>query len=469
MNLEELRARLLVLNGEAQAVRKAAEDEKRDLSGQEGADLDRVMADFDRTRADIDRLEKLNSQTDLLLQGQGRRTQPDAPAHMLDDGAGGVQLARVPGGAAEVRGALSYVSAPANWNFKHLGDFAQAVTRACVKGGQLDRRLELSEKLAAASTYGNEGVGADGGFAVPPEFRNQIMVKILGEDSLLSRCDQVTCTGNTFTCPVDETTPWQTSGGILANWDGEAIAGTQSKVNLQERTIKLNKLRVLCPVTEEMLEDSPALNSYLSRKAPDKINFKVNAALVAGTGAGQPQGVIGATCKIQVAKESGQQANTIVAQNVIKMWNRLYADYRQTAVWLVNQETEPQLLKLSLPGTDNTGNFVSGWGGFIYTPANLLTQGKFATLFGRPVIPTQACSALSAEGDIILADFSQYLALLKSGPNPKTDVSMHLWFDQDITAYKFTLRMAGMPWLSAAISPLNGSNTYSSIVTLQAR
>ena len=32
-------------------------------------------------------------------------------------------------------------------------------------------------------------------------------------------------------------------------------------------------------------------------------------------------------------------------------------------------------------------------------------------------------------------------------------INIHLWFDQDLTAFKFTFRLAGQPWWAAAQSP----------------
>jgi hypothetical protein len=51
----------------------------------------------------------------------------------------------------------------------------------------------------------------------------------------------------------------------------------------------------------------------------------------------------------------------------------------------------------------------------------------------------------------------------------RTDVSIHLWFDQDLVAYRFTLRLGGQPWWSAATSPRDGSSTQSPFVVLAAR
>ncbi|MBZ4251920.1 hypothetical protein LAJ57_13530, partial [Streptococcus pneumoniae] len=71
-------------------------------------------------------------------------------------------------------------------------------------------------------------------------------------------------------------------------------------------------------------------------------------------------------------------------------------------------------------------------------------------------------------GDVIFAALPQYAAVVKSGCL-KSDSSIHLWFDQGVTAFRFVLRMGGQPWWSTAISAKNGSTTYGPFVSLAAR
>lgn len=475
--LEELKERLQVLNGQSAALAKKAEDERRDLTVEEANELDTILTAFDRTKDDIDRLSRLEAQTQNLYKGNGRKTAPDNPVVVQDDGTGtaNVQLQRQQptidrNGNQRIPAQLSaYHATPKNWNFTSMGDFALSVKRACLKQGNfVDPRLEVSERLAA-TIYGNEGAGSDGGFAVPPDFRTSIMEAVMGETSLLSLCDQITVSGNSFTCPLDMTTPWQTSGGIQAYWGSEAATKTQSKPALQEVTTKLNKLYSLVPMTDELVEDASAMDAYLRRKAPEKIAFAASLALLSGTGVGQPLGIGNSPAIVSVTKETSQVADTLVANNIIKMYSRMWAPSRSKAVWLINQDIEPQLLKLSIPGTDNVGNAVTGWGGMVYLPANGFSGSPFGTLFGRPVIPTQACETLGDQGDVYFIDFSQYLLLLKGGPNPKVDISMHLWFDQDVTAFRFVLRIGGMPWWSGTVAARDGSATYSPFITLAER
>lgn len=348
-------------------------------------------------------------------------------------------------------------------DFQSFGDFAMAVKRASAAGGQIDPRLVGN---AAPSTFGSEGVGTDGGFAVPPDFKKDIMTLVQGEESLLSMTDMAETDGNTLYLPTDETTAWGT-GGIQAYWEGEGKQFTQSKPNLQNNTIRLNKLTALVPVTEEVYEDAPSLDFFLRKKAPEKINFKVNDALINGSGVGMPLGILNAPATVSVTKESGQAADTVVAMNLLKMWARLYGPSRRNAVWLYNQDIETQLMTAAIAvknvaGTENVGGFP------VYLPPGGLSSTPYATLFGRPMIPTQGCKTLGDKGDIMVADLKQYLTAVKTR-GIRQEMSIHLWFDYDIVAFKFVMRVAGQPWLSAPISPKSGNNTMSPFVTLDER
>ena len=283
----------------------------------------------------------------------------------------------------------------------------------------------------------------------------------MGESSLLGRTDSQTSSSNSITFPADETTPWQTSGGILAAWESEGGLKGQSKPNLTEKTVKLNKLVSLVPVTDELLEDAGALANYINRKAPDKMNFKVDAAIIDGTGVGQPKGILRSAGTITVAAESGQAADTVVFANIVNMYNRLTPEARRNAVWLVNPDVEAQLQVMQFPGT---GTAVP-----VYLPPGGLSAAPYASLMGRPIIPHQALPVLGDSGDIVLGDLSSYLSVVKSG-GVRSDVSIHLWFDYDMTAFRFVLRVGGQPWWDSEIAPFRqGALSRGFFVKLGAR
>lgn len=460
--VEQHRERQESLLESSNAILNRAEAEKRDLTVEEQTEIDNQTKEFEDLERQIGLRERVANQAASLTAPKARQTDPDPlpgdGEEPLHTEVPRLQNAVRPTSAGQPRTpAQPRVQARGNFGFRNMGDFALSVRTACMRGGDLDPRLRN-----AATTYGQESVGADGGFAVPPDFRSDIMSKIFAEDSLIARTDRMQSSSNTITFPIDMTTPWQTTGGIQAYWLAEAATKTQSKPALQEVTLKLNTLAALVPVTEELLEDAPAMDAYLRRKVPEKIDFALSYSLAWGGGAGQPLGWMNSPALVTVSAESGQTATTINATNLTKMLGRLPVQSRQTAVWIIHPDAEVQLPLMTL------GNQP------VYMPPGGLADAPLGRLFGRPVIPHQVANSLGTLGDIMLVDLNQYVTVTKTGNGRdanglRADVSIHLWFDQDMVAFRFTVRVAGQPWWSSSTAMRNGSNAMSPFVTLAAR
>lgn len=337
---------------------------------------------------------------------------------------------------------------PRRWGFGNFNEFVAAVKRSSAKGGHVDPRLVGN--AAAPSTYGSESKGSDGGFAVPPDFRDTIMSKVLGEQSLLTLTDQQISSNNSITFPADETTPWQTTGGIQAFWEGEGEPKPQSKPELTEKLVKLNKIIALVPLSDELLEDSAAMASYVNRKAPEKINARINEAIVRGSGQGMPLGILRSPATVVVPKETGQAADSVVFNNITKLWTAITPAARRKARWLMNPDVEQHLMTMQFPGT---GTAVPA-----YVPPGGLSAAPYGTLLGRPIIYSEAMAPVGELGDIVFGDLANYLIAVKTG-GIRSEVSMHLWFDYDLTAFRFLLRVGGQPWWNAPIVPASIAST----------
>lgn len=438
--MDQLKARASEHQTAAAAIREKANTESRDLTNAEREIIQSHLDAFDAVQTDIELQARLEGADDFLNQSAGRKAQPD-----------GLKNTR-----------LTPASEKGKGGFNHFGEFCAAV-RESTNTGKTDPRLIAN----AATTYGSEGTGADGGHAVPPEWNANIVKMIMGEDSLISRTDQLTIGSNSTTYPVDETTAWQSSGGIRVYRDSEAAAITQSKPSLKDLTIKLQRMTCLVPLTDELLEDSVAMGSYVQAKAGENFDFKITDEILNGTGVGQMLGILNAPCTVSVAKETSQVAGTLVAENVLKLWSRMEGRARRNAVWLVNQDIEPQLMQLNVKiknvaGSENVGGMP------VYVPPGGLSASPYATLLGRPVITTEACQTVGTKGDIVFAALDKYMTVAKAG-GIRSDVSIHLFFDQGITAFRFVMRNNGQPWLSAPITRKNGTNTLSHFVTLDTR
>lgn len=348
------------------------------------------------------------------------------------------------------------------------------VVRKAAMGEASDDDLKLLRNVPKAfeKAYGSdywmkapsgmsEAVGPDGGFLLAPQFAEGIMEIAHGFDSLSSRCDKVTMSGaNLKMRAVDETSLASTRrGGVLGYWVDEGNTISASKPKFRMIDLSPHKIAVLMYATEELLADGAALEAKSSQYAAEELDFQLNDAILNGTGAGKPLGLLSANCLVSVSKETGQAAATVVSENIHKMWARLHSSCRDSAIWIMNQDVDPQLGQL---------NQAVGTGGqLVYMPPNGLADKPHSTLKGRPVIETPWNATLGTVGDLMLVDLKQYI--LATRGSIMASNSVHVQFLTDEVVYKWTFRVAGQPWWNSALTPFRGTNTQSPFIALSTR
>jgi HK97 family phage major capsid protein len=249
-------------------------------------------------------------------------------------------------------------------------------------------------------------------------------------------------------------------GGARAYWANEGTTATASKPKIREITLKLEKLLAFCYMTEELMRDAAAMEAFVNKVYSDEMAFKIDDSIFNGTGAGGPLGILNCPALVTVAKESGQAADTIVWQNIIKMWARLSPASQTRAAWFINQEVQPELMTMAMS---------VGTGGVpVFLPAGGASATPYMTLMGRPVIPVEHLSKLGDAGDILLADMSDYIGIDKGGL--ESDTSIHVQFLYDEQVFRFRYRFNGTPYSNSPVTTYkNSSTTISPYITLAAR
>ena len=341
--------------------------------------------------------------------------------------------------------------------WKSFGEQLTAVRHAGVPNAQVDPRL--TKAISGAS----ELIGADGGFLVSPEYSKEIL-KSMHETGVVAKdCRKLPVSGNRLIInAIDETSRATGSrwGGIRAYWVAEGGSVTASNIKLRQIDLKLNKLEAVCYATEELLEDQTALESLTTQAVGEEFAFVQDDAIINGTGAGMPLGVRNCAALVSQAKETGQVALTVVAENISNMWNRMPASNRLKAKWYIIQDVEPQLFQMGFKlGTAAIPVFMPP-GGFVTAPNG--------TLFNRPIQTIEQCQTLGSEGDILFLDLSQYLLIEKSS-GIKADSSIHVRFLYDERTFKFVLRVDGQPTWNSTLTAFNSGVTRSPFVTLAVR
>lgn len=319
-------------------------------------------------------------------------------------------------------------------------------------------------EIAAAAM--SEATGGDGGFLVPDEFVAR-MLDISLEDEIVrprARIEPMS-SATKLVAGFDNTDHSLNIGGFTALWGSELGTWTPQKGSLRALELKARKLGILGEVSNEVLGDGgQTFEGLLYQQMSQAMGWGLDYAFLSGTGGNGPVGVLEDPALITMTKESGQAANTILYENIVKMYSRLHPACVKRAVWVCNVSTMPQLLMLQMKiknvaGTENVGG---SWVPVLRDDGS----GGF-TLLGRPVIFTEKTPALSAKGDILLADFSQYIVGLRR--EMSIEKTQHLGFATDSSHYKSLLRADGMGSWKAAMTPKKGGITLSWAVTLEAR
>ena len=407
----------------AMAVLNKAEAEDRFLSEEEQKDIDKYEEEIRAWDESIGRAEKL-----LAIEPEDRSTEKP-------------EVKPTPAKDTEKR-------------FSSFGEQLMAAYRAAMPGGKVDERLSTR----AASGL-NETTPSDGGFLVQQDFVTELLKRTYETGILASKVKKIPISTNANGMKInaiDEDSRANGSrwGGVQTYWEGEADELTASKPKFRQMELSLKKLTGLCYATDELLQDAEALEAVIRQAFAEEFGFKIDDAILSGSGEGEPLGILNSGAIVTVAKEASQ-TDTITVENLIKMWNRLWSRSRANAVWYINQELEPYLYTLKIGDKP------------VYIPAGGLSEKPYGTLFGRPVVPIEQCSAAGEVGDIILADIGQYLLIDKGGI--KSASSIHVRFLYDENVFRFIYRVDGKPIWTKPLTPYKGSATVSPFVTLAKR
>lgn len=447
MSKKELQEKLKAIQKEM----KVIADQTEPLSEEQEQRWDALDKDFEATEKALRRVEKLERNGDFLQSSPGRVT----TASVHDQGNDYVSEAD----------RARQVEITCEQAFATPAAFLQAVRAAANPenaGHDLLQRLANHNQVIQAATGHNEGVPSEGGYLVSPQMQSQIEQRVFTQDNVPGRCQRVNIGAgyNSFYYPmIDETSRADGSrrGGVQSAWTAEAGTLSSSQTQFKVGRLPLDKITVLTYATEELLEDVTALMSWYENEVPAEFDFKLTDGIINGTGAGMPQGILNSGALVTVSAEGGQGADTILSENVMKMYARHKNPSR--AVWLINQNCWPQIFQFRLSSAAGEAP--------MFIPAGQISNAPFGTLFGRPIIPIEQCPTLGDVGDIILADLSSYLIIRKGGV--KNASSIHVKFTTDERAFRWTMRVNGQTKYDTAVTPFKGTDTVSEFVALAGR
>lgn len=325
--------------------------------------------------------------------------------------------------------------------------------RKSFTGGVWDDRIAALTKASLV-----EGTDSTGGVLVPEQWADEVYTAAMENAIVRPRAVVLPMSSDTLHIPVlvDGSRATNIFGGVTltAVSEGGDQYSTTVIPAVGSLTLTAHKRVASCFVSNELAADARAFGPFMVQAFGRAVAFLEDDLFFHGTGSGQPLGIMQSGALLAIARTSGY--GVVTTDDFANMAARLAPGCWDNAVWLINQSV------LSTLANDST------------TAANTYGIIDLAGMvcMGRPIIVTEHCAATSTVGDVVLADFSQYVIgdrELRIESSREASYSSNTYgFLRDQTSWRLVLRMAGQPLVAAPYTPIRGGSTVSPFVTLTA-
>ncbi|MFE3837550.1 phage major capsid protein [Pseudogemmobacter sonorensis] len=209
----------------------------------------------------------------------------------------------------------------------------------------------------------NVSTDTAGGFLAPEQFLTEL-------DRLLVEFSPIRTAARVAATSAGEILLPKRTGTLTAAWVGEGAATPNTQPAYGQQKIDVHELACHVDVSNRLLEDAAFdIESELARDFAEEFGRAESAAFIAGTGIGQPKGLLTETTVPGITTDGA----TILAEELIALYHSLPSFYAANAVWAMNRTT---IGKIRLLRNEN--------GDFLWHDS--LAEGNPATILGRPVI-----------------------------------------------------------------------------------
>ena len=331
--------------------------------------------------------------------------------------------------------------------FDKLGDVLLGISQG---NSDITNRLEKD-----SSTL----VGESAGFLLPSAYSN-VLIDMTIEENISLKKSKIYNLGRgkgkslTIPCVKDEDHSSNVAG-ISVYWTGELTAYQESDFTIRQLKLEANKVTCLTECSLELLQDNSVNAERLIGSIFSKaISFEIDSCVLtdSGTGAGKPLSIPNSGAVVEVAKETEQDADSLVLANVEKCFSRILPSSFPRSYWLTSLTCLPSLMHLNYP---------VGTGAVVY---NVFSEtNNVWKLYGRPLIFSEHIPVIGDSGTLQLIDFQRYCFLILQDISIKSDTS--LGFKSDKVAFKCSMRLDSQPMDTTPLTPKVG-DTLSAFVKL---
>lgn len=390
-----------------------AEDEKRELSAEDRQEYDKQEERVGVLEADIRRHEALRRAEDVEVRSLLDEDKPNVPestevAAEKFSRAASLWTRMTVEGSEDAAKELREIAAKA--------DTAELRSRAG-KGDENARRVYLATDeyrdafVGYLRTLGGAiavpdihvtadqraaltvGTGSTGGYTVPVEFYNKLIVRLRDFGTIRNLATVITTGGS-----GDLQIPRVAATRASAAWTAEAAAYTESEDTFEQVILKSYKAGIIAKASEEIVHDSAFdILGFIAQSSGEALGILENAAFIGGASGSTttPEGLF-TKATVGVTLATGQTTTIASADSLIDLYHSVLSPYRSRGSWLFQDGGIKTIRKLK--DADNQ---------YMWAPG--LVAGQPDTILGRPVytdpdIATQAANSIvGGFGDVAAA------------------------------------------------------------------
>lgn len=321
---------------------------------------------------------------------------------------------------------------------KSFGDFLLAVKRND-KG-----RLHKVYKAMG------EDSGSAGGYVVPEEFHNRLMMAASDQSVIRPRATVIPVNSDAgkipaldqYNSPTAGAGQTALAGGIVGGWAGEGSAGSSTDAAFKQVEYNVKKIAAYTEVSNELIEDSAqSIDSLLSRLFGMAVSSLEEMAFIRGSGAGAPLGVLNADAAIGV---SASTSDAWALEDAVNMLSK-FKSVGGSPIWIMHREILPDL----------SSYFDVNTGGVDFIQPR---EGVPMSLLGYPILFSEHIPQSDQSGMPILLDPSAYVIFDRS--NTSVAFSEHAGFTSDQGTWRVTKRLDGQPWLTSSFELADPQGSY---------
>jgi HK97 family phage major capsid protein len=271
----------------------------------------------------------------------------------------------------------------------------------------------FSRDGGAYKTYSG-GSDASVGFAVPPDWVDELNRNIMTQTVMAAECRTRVTTSDVMVQPNVRTSDARRMGAATVSWPGENPASSASSLSadstFSQINIPINVMLINKPVTNSALEDvSFDLEAFVNEEFSEAVAIAYDELIWSGDGQGKLLGIVSDPDITTTASTgmtipggyvaSGSASGIPTADTLMKMMYHLPLPYRQRAKWYMNSNTLYTLSTLK----DGNGNYLIG-----DRNGSLEQAGGVESLLRKPIVVNEWADDIAANAfPIILGDLSK--------------------------------------------------------------